>query len=414
MKNEFENKFYLLFFSIIPISIIIGPAISFLNILIISLSVLFFILKTKDFTFLKNTSFLILILVYGYLLFNIVVSIDFNYSFLRNFGFLRFVLFFIAVNYFLFYFKKIDFVFKIWSFVIIVVLIDSYIEFIFGKNILGFGDEIYHKRIVSFFKDEPIVGGYLNGFVFILLGFFLDKFNIKNNYQKILVFILALLFLICLIMTGERSNTFKIIFGLLVFFYLNQKISLKPKIIFTGLIILSFSVLLMNSSYLKYRYGDRLFSPLMNSEQRADFIKNNKYIKHYKSGYAVFKNNLIFGVGNKNYSIETRNNQFTKKNYFPDTHPHQIYLEFLSEHGFVGTAILLISFFILIFKNFKTFIRTRNSVQLGAFTYLLTNFLPIIPSGSFFSDFNITLFCLNLSILYACNPETNIFKKKEL
>ena len=170
----------------------------------------------------------------------------------------------------------------------------------------------------------------------------------------------------------------------------------------------------MNSSYLKYRYGDRLFSPLMNSEQRADFIKNNKYIKHYKSGYAVFKNNLIFGVGNKNYRIETRNNQFTKKNYFPDTHPHQIYLEFLSEHGFVGTAILLISFFILIFKNFKTFIRTRNSVQLGAFTYLLTNFLPIIPSGSFFSDFNITLFCLNLSILYACNPETNIFKKKEL
>ena len=131
MKNEFENKFYLLFFSIIPISIIIGPAISFLNILIISFSVLFFILKTKDFTFLKNTSFLILILVYGYLLFNIVVSIDFNYSFLRNFGFLRFVLFFIAVNYFLFYFKKIDFVFKIWSFVIIVVLIDSYIEFIF-------------------------------------------------------------------------------------------------------------------------------------------------------------------------------------------------------------------------------------------------------------------------------------------
>jgi hypothetical protein len=38
--------------------------------------------------------------------------------------------------------------------------------------------------------------------------------------------------------------------------------------------------------------------------------------------------------------------------------------------------------------------------------------LPLLPSGSFFSDFNSTLFWINLSIMYASNPDTNIFRKK--
>ena len=44
--------------------------------------------------------------------------------------------------------------------------------------------------------------------------------------------------------------------------------------------------------------------------------------------------------------------------------------------------------------------------------YLLTNFLPLLPSGSFFNDFNSTLFWINLSIMYACNKKTNFFQKK--
>lgn len=54
---------------------------------------------------------------------------------------------------------------------------------------------------------------------------------------------------------------------------------------------------------------------------------------------------------------------------------------------------------------------SRNMVQIGAFSYLLINFIPLIPGGSFFNDFNATLFWLNFSILYASNPKTNIFNK---
>ena len=115
-------------------------------------------------------------------------------------------------------------------------------------------------------------------------------------------------------------------------------------------------------------------------------------------------------VGNKNYRLETRSKVNEKKSYLPDTHPHQVYLEFLSEHGLIGSLIFINHFF-LIFRNIKICLTSKNSLQLGAFCYLITTFLPIIPSGSFFSDFNITLFFLNFSIFYACNPKSNIFSK---
>ena len=108
-------------------------------------------------------------------------------------------------------------------------------------------------------------------------------------------------------------------------------------------------------------------------------------------------------------NIENKN-----QNYVCNTHPHQIYFEFLSEHGLVGTFLLLSVFFALIFQYLKVIILSQNYLQIGAFTFLITNFLPFIPSGSFFSDFNISLFILNLSIMYAVNKKTNVFFKNNV
>ena len=122
-------------------------------------------------------------------------------------------------------------------------------------------------------------------------------------------------------------------------------------------------------------------------------------------------------MGNKNYRVETCNskkNQTEKKrkNYFCSTHPHQIYIELLSEHGIVGSIFILYILYHILFSKYK-FIRNHfNHTQLGAFLYLLFVFLPIIPSGAFFSDFSLTLFSINLSILYAVNPNMNIFSNK--
>ena len=98
--------------------------------------------------------------------------------------------------------------------------------------------------------------------------------------------------------------------------------------------------------------------------------------------------------------------------FIPTTHPHQIYLEFLSEHGIFGTLIILSLFIFIFFKMLKIIILSRNYIQIACFCYLISNFIPILPSGSFFSDFSSNLFWINFSVFFAISDKTNIFKIK--
>ena len=412
MNNQRIENIYLFLISILPLSIIIGPSISLSNILLI---VLFFFsnLKFAEINIQNKKIFYLLILLYIYLIFNSFISIDYKEGIFRNLGFVRFIILFVAINFYFYISENNQKFFNIWSIIILILIFDSFFEFFFGKNLLGYGDDLYNNRIVSFFRDEPIVGAYLLGFKFIIVGYFFEKLYKKNQRSKIFLFLILFIFASCIIITGERSNGIKAIIGLMLFLFLNNKISFKVKIsIFVLSLILTGSIV-TNSNYLKARYGQQLFSQLLDNSQRDQFIENNLYLKLYKSGLAVFKDYPIFGVGNKNYRVITTQNIETKKNnnYLLNTHPHQIYIEFLSEHGIVGSIILLAIFFFLIFKNLKEIILSRNSIQLGCFIYLLLNFIPILPSGSFFNDFNSTLFWINLSIMYACNKSTNIFSK---
>ena len=36
-------------------------------------------------------------------------------------------------------------------------------------------------------------------------------------------------------------------------------------------------------------------------------------------------------------------------------------------------------------------------------------FLPLLPSGAFFSSYSLTIFMINISIFYASDPKSNIF-----
>jgi O-antigen ligase len=399
--NKHIQNYFLALFSIIPLTIIAGSAVSVINILLIDLSFIIFITYKKKFYFIKNKTIIYFFILYFYLIFNSFISVDYSEGILRNFGFLRIIILFVAINYFFkneIFFKK---VFKFWCLVIFIVLIDVLIESFTGKNILGFGGEIYHKRIVSFFKDEPIAGGYLNGFFLIIIGFLLNEFKDNRNY---LIILFSVIFIISILLTGERSNTLKAIFGISLFFILYKNLNLKKKIIIIFSTILLILIIIFNSHFLKVRFIYQI-NHLLN--------QNNIYFKVYDSAFEVFKNNKLLGVGNKNYRVETCNEIKSKKNikYFCTTHPHQIYFEFLSEHGLIGSIIILSIFYKLIFSKILGTIREKNYVKIGSLIYLLLIFIPIIPSGAFFNNYVLTIFTINLSIFYASDKNLNIFKK---
>ena len=374
--NKAIYNYFLILFSLIPITIIVGSAVSLVNILLIDLSFIILIIYKKNFNFLKNKTIIYFLILYIYLIFNSFISIDYSVSALRNFGFLRIIILFVAFNYFFqdeTFFKK---VFKFWLTVILIVLIDVLIEVFTGKNILGFG-ELYGQRVVSFFKDEPIVGGYLNGFYLIIIGFMLNELKDNKNYLTIL---LSVFFIISIILTGERSNTIKAILGISIFFLLYKDLDIKKKLSIYFSMIVLILILVFNFSYLNYRYFDQ-----------TSYKKLNLYFHLYKSGFEVFKNNK----------------------YICTTHPHQIYFEFLSEHGMIGTLIILSIFYKLIFSKILSTFREKNYIKIGSLTYLILVFLPIIPSGAFFTDHVLILFAINLAIFYASDKQLNIFKKIE-
>ena len=77
----------------------------------------------------------------------------------------------------------------------------------------------------------------------------------------------------------------------------------------------------------------------------------------------------------------------------------------------IATFFSLILFY-LIFKVLKVIVISKNYIQLGCFLYLILIFTPLIPGGSFFNDFNSTIFWINFSLLYASNKNTNIFNQE--
>jgi len=414
MNNKILNSYFLLLFSFIPASIIVGPAISLVNILIIDFSFIFLILYKKDYKFLSNKTVKFIIFLCLYLIFNSIISKDFSMSAYRNFGFIRFGILFLAFNYF-FYNNK-NFVITVlatWLLTLSILSLDAIIESIYGKNILGYGEE-YGRRIVSFFKDEPIVGGYINGFYLVIIGylFFLDK-NISNKY-KYIIFVFSIFFLIAIILTGERSNAIKAIFGFFLFYFINDYFKFKEKIFSILLLILMIVFLLNTSDFLKLRYGGQFFKPIVsifqsNSEISIEREANkNLYLALYQSGFEVFKRYKFFGVGNKNYRVETCSNEKNPK-YVCNTHPHQLYFEFLAEHGIFGTMILFFILFSLIFSKIKIIFNSKNYLQLGCLIFLITSFIPFLPSGAFFADYNLTIFWVNLSIMYAVEKKTNVY-----
>ena len=419
MNNKTLNTYFFLLFSFIPASIIIGPAVSLINILLIDFSFILLILNKKDYKFLSNKTIKLILFLCLYLFFNSIISKDFSMSAYRNFGFIRFGILFLAFNYFFYNKGFINKVLIVWILTLSALSLDTYIESILGKNIFGYGEE-YGSRIVSFFKDEPIVGGYINGFYLIITGylFYLNK-EFLNRYKNIIL-IFSIFFITAIVLTGERSNTIKAFCGFFLFYSFNDFFRFKEKIFSILLLILIFIILLNISNFLKTRFSEQFVQPIIylfkTDEQKKNYkidayykdFNNNMYNKLYKSGFEVFKKYPIFGVGNKNYRVETCSNEKNSK-YFCSTHPHQIYFEFLAEHGLVGSVILFFILFNLVFSKIRVIINSNNYLQLGCLIFLITSFIPLLPSGAFFADYNLTIFWVNLSIMYAVGKKTNVY-----
>jgi hypothetical protein len=140
--------------------------------------------------------------------------------------------------------------------------------------------------------------------------------------------------------------------------------------------------------------------------------KETQHGAHFDAAIKIFEKNILFGVGNKNFREECQkdvyiNNDYARTAQRCSTHPHQIYYELLSEHGLIGTISLLSVIFYSLFNGIKIYLLNKNSIHLASILFVFAQFLPVIPSGSFFTTWSSTIFWLNFSILIFYNNKSN-------
>ena len=120
----------------------------------------------------------------------------------------------------------------------------------------------------------------------------------------------------------------------------------------------------------------------------------------------MFKDYPLFGVGNLKFRYICHNSKYyNHKIYFTDercsNHPHQVHFEILSEQGIVGYLIIIFVIFHILINSLMVYKKERDAIHLSSILFVIIFFIPLLPSGSFFSTFNSTIFWINFSLVNA-------------
>ena len=398
----YKNLIPLYLIGLYPVALTIGTLISELVTVILIILFIFECTKEKKIFYIKDPIIYFLIIIWIYLLINLFISIDFKLSLNRSLFFIRHILIVLSIAYFLTkYSDKANIVFKLWMITTLIIIIDLYIQFFFGQNIVGFKSP-WGERLSGFFNQELKVAHLLIGFFLPSFAYFFQK-NTKNLY----LYVFLLLYFLILILTNERANIIRGTFALLIFFAFLPSLKIKSKIIFSTLLILIFLSMIFFIKPIKDRFINEIAAMKINNSIKNYVIFSN-YGPHYLSSIEIFKENMLFGTGIKTFRIACNNVSLEK--YYDNndkrsksgcsTHPHQYYFEILSALGLVGFILFISFFFYLIYRIINSFFSTKNFILLSAGTFFVLQLIPLLPTGSFFTSFGATIFFINVGLIY--------------
>ena len=133
---------------------------------------------------------------------------------------------------------------------------------------------------------------------------------------------------------------------------------------------------------------------------------NTTYLREFSSFYETWKLNKYIGGGIKNFRFycHLRNNVDKNAKFICNMHPHNYYLEIITETGVIGLIIILIIFFNIFYLSFikKYFLKSQiqyNNLIIPFVFLFLVEIFPIKSTGSFFTTGNSTYVFLLIGIL---------------
>ena len=428
-------------FYFIPISYISGNLVLNLNILfIIILTGVFY--SNEVFRVKLNIFDKLIIFFFSYILLTALISGYSNFLaedskkdftiLIKTLAFFRFLIFYFVIRFLIN--KEIinfKFFFIFCTACTIFVCLDIIFQIYTGKDIFGY--ELVFRRASGPFGSELVAGSYLQRFSIFsfFLFYFYQKMNKKKLFNAIILIYFALV-VVCIIFSGNKMPFALFLFVLLLIFIFENKMR-KIFFILSLQATLIFVALFYTNPLIKDHFGSLFTKPnhflsitefdeeaakdriLVNKNDKIikdhhyymtfgdkRFEMKNTYMKDFYSAYETWKLNKYLGEGIRSYRINCPKTNVV--NCSP--HPHNYYLDILSNLGLIGLGILLILFFKTTFNFFyiKFFSNTRikNDFIIIPFLYLfIAEIFPLRTSGSFFSTSNATFIFLVMSITIA-------------
>ena len=401
-------SFPVFLFSLIPFFLITGPFLSDLAISLISLLFLIYCFKQKNFSYFKNKYFYIFLIFWTYLIVNSLIN-NFNLDSLKiSMFYFRYGIFVIAITTLLEVNDKIIKYFFYCIFICFLVLVlDGYYQYFVGENIIGLKGSV---RISSFFGKEKILGSYLSRMWPIFFG--LSILILKKKDNLFILFLLLFIFSEALIfISGDRTAFFFIFLSAIFNILFSQKL-FKLRL----LTLLSSFLLLLIISFVnptaKERVIDQTFSQMnlldenkSRSKKEGLYIFSKEHTHHYITAYRMYLDNKILGVGVKNFRKFCSDEKYIESNLSCATHPHNTYIQILSETGIIGFLFLLatlIYFLIYIFKHLILKLKNEyyfNDFEICILSGIAIYLWPFSPTGNIFNNWLSITMILNLPFL---------------
>ena len=426
--NVFFSSFVLLS---IPVFFIVGTF--FANLIIFLIALYLFIFERKYFLKINKKIYYYLFFILIFFLINSFFSNDKFITFFKSISYLRFFLFCLGIYLILNSINRSlkNNLFTICISIIFFVIFDTILQFISGKDIFGFESDNNYLRLSGPFGDELIVGFFILYYGSICLFYCL---SIETKKKNLLFFALLYLIGITVFLTGERASFLSFVVFLFILFLLSKNRRVSLLITFLA-ISLSIVIIFFNSEKLSKKYSFSHIIQNHNIEYSEKKIKSEKnisnqkkqnpesyeksfisesilkyykgllnshWVAHYRGGIQVFKNNLFFGSGFKTFRSECfiyKNNE----NIICTIHPHNIYVELLSDTGIIGFFIfvLFISFISYEFFKRKRYLNFETAV---IFSIFITFLFPFKPHGSLFStNYAFIFFLITSHLIYSIN-----------
>ena len=115
----------------------------------------------------------------------------------------------------------------------------------------------------------------------------------------------------------------------------------------------------------KKRFIDRTFEQFTGKDQKIvnqsndesngkiKYVFSKQHHEHYLSALNIFFDNKLFGVGVKNFRKICKEDKYNYSKLTCSTHPHNTYIQLLSETGLLGFAYAFTAFVLILYYSIK-------------------------------------------------------------